>query len=59
MKTAKIHSNAIRILLKKQEIATLDELKVALGTNAPATVFRKLKELDVCTTQNQVLFAAV
>ena len=50
MKTAKIHSNAIRILLKKQEIATLDELKVALGTNAPATVFRKLRELGYCTS---------
>ena len=50
MKTARIHSNAIRILLKKQEIATLDELKVALGTNAPATVFRKLKELEYRTS---------
>jgi len=32
-------------LLKKQRVATLDELKVALGTKVTVTVFRKLKAL--------------
>ena len=50
MKTAKIDSIAIRTLLKRQKTATLDELKVALGTPAPATVFRKLGELGYRTS---------
>lgn len=50
MKPTKIDSNTIRTLLRQQKIATLDELKVALGTNAPATVFRKLGELGYRTS---------
>ncbi len=50
MKTTKIHSSAINTLLNREKIATLDELKIALNTNAPATVFRKLGELGYHTS---------
>lgn len=50
MNTTKIHSNAINTWLRHKQIATFDELKVALGTNAPATVFRKLGELGYRTS---------
>lgn len=50
MKTTRIHSHAISALLRQQKIATLDELKVVLDTNAPATVFRKLGELGYRTS---------
>ena len=33
-------------LLRQRKIATMDDLKEALGTSADATVFRKLAELD-------------
>lgn len=39
-------SDRVLKLLRKQRIATLDELKAALGTNATMTVFRKLKQLE-------------
>lgn len=45
-----IHSSAISTLLRAQKIATPDELKVALDTNAPATAFRKLGELGYRTS---------
>ena len=38
-------------LFAKQTIATMDELKKTVGTVADLTVFRKLKELDYCTSQ--------
>ena len=50
MKMTRIHSRAISTLLSAQKIATLDELKVALDTKAPATVFRKLGELGYRTS---------
>jgi len=50
MNTTQFDARTIRTLLKKQKIATLDELKAALGTNAPATVFRKLSELSYRTS---------
>ncbi len=50
MKTTRIHSSAINTLLRVQKIATLDELKAALDTKAPATVFRKLGELGYRTS---------
>lgn len=37
-------------LLKKQRVATLDDLKDALGTNVTVTVFRKLKALAYRTS---------
>jgi len=50
MKTTTISSMAINTLLKQSKIATMDELKLALNTHAPATVFRKLNELDYLTS---------
>ena len=50
MNTEKFSSNAINLLLNQKKIATMDELKLALNTQAPATVFRKLKELDYLTS---------
>lgn len=37
-------------LLRQRKIATIDELKEALGTSAAATVFRKLGEVDYRTS---------
>ena len=42
--------DAIRLLLKRQKIATLAELKVSLGSSATMTVFRKLKALGYRTS---------
>jgi len=50
MKPTIISSNAIKTLLKQNKTATMDELKTALDTRAPATVFRKLKELGYLTS---------
>jgi len=38
-------AEVLRRLLQGQRIATMDQLKQALGTDSDATVFRKLKEL--------------
>ena len=46
MMTQRYSTQALSKLLKKKKIATMDELKQALGTNADATVFRKLKLLS-------------
>src|SRR2546422_5523141 len=40
----------LRSLLLRNQIATLDELKQALGTSVDVTVFRKLKPLDYLTS---------
>jgi len=50
MRTTKIDSQAVRKLLKRQSVATFAELKVVLGTTAPMTVFRKLRELGYKTS---------
>jgi hypothetical protein len=42
--------DAIRLLLQRQKIATLAELKVSLGSSATMTVFRKLKALGYRTS---------
>jgi hypothetical protein len=44
------HSDELRSLLLRGKIATLDELKQALGTSVDVTVFRKLKPLDYLTS---------
>jgi hypothetical protein len=46
MKTENAGLEFIRELLNVNKIATLDQLKVALGTSSTMTVFRKLKALD-------------
>lgn len=45
MRPTEYSSNALRALLRKQRIATLPELREALGASARRTVFRKLAEL--------------
>ena len=42
MKTERFHAKVLEKLLGKQKIATLAELKAALGTDVDVTVFRKL-----------------
>jgi hypothetical protein len=46
MRPLSFHSDALRTLQRRNKIATLDELKQALGTPVDVTVFRKLKPLD-------------
>jgi len=45
MATRRFHAEALRELLRRQKIATMGELKEALGSRVDLTVFRKLKEL--------------
>ncbi len=44
------HAEIMRELLLRQRIATMEELKQALGTDADLTVLRKLKELSYHTS---------
>jgi hypothetical protein len=44
------HSEALRQVILHNRIATLPELKQALGTSVDITVFRKLKQLDYLTS---------
>ena len=46
MRTPSFLSDDLRKVLRSKSIATLPELKLALGTTVDATVFRKLKELS-------------
>lgn len=46
MMTQRYRTEVLANLLKKKKIAKMSELKQALGTNADATVFRKLKQLS-------------
>jgi hypothetical protein len=50
MRPVAFRSHALRTLLLRRKIATLDELKQALGTSVDVTVFRKLKPLDYLTS---------
>jgi hypothetical protein len=50
MRPLSFHSDELRSLLLRNQIATLDELKQALGTSVDVTVFRKLKPLDCLTS---------
>ena len=50
MRPNSFHSEVLRTLLLQRKIATLDELKQALGTSATMTVFRKLKLLGYLTS---------
>ena len=45
MRTPHYRTEALIDLFRKQTVATLAELKQALGTRAPMTVFRKLKQI--------------
>ena len=50
MRPASFSSDALRALLLRDKVATLPDLKRALGTDVNVTVFRKLKELDYLTS---------
>ncbi|MGH9304819.1 MAG: hypothetical protein ACRDZ5_10465 [Acidimicrobiales bacterium] len=50
MRPASYHAEALISLLRQRKIATMDDLKQALGTGADATVFRKLAGLDYKTS---------
>jgi DNA-binding transcriptional regulator YhcF (GntR family) len=50
MRPNSFHSDVLRSLLVRKKVATLDELKQALGTSSTMTVFRKLKTLDYLTS---------
>ena len=50
MRPLSFRPDALRMLLRRNKIATLDELKRALGTPVDVTVFRKLRPLDYLTS---------
>jgi hypothetical protein len=50
MRSLSFRPDALRTLLLRRKIATLDELKQALGTPVDVTVFRKLKPLGYLTS---------
>lgn len=50
MRPERYHPEALVRLLRQRKIATMVELKQALGTEADATVFRKLAELSYRTS---------
>jgi hypothetical protein len=50
MRPPSFSSDVLRKLLLRDKIATLPDLKRALGTEVDLTVFRKLKELDYLTS---------
>jgi len=50
MRPLSFRSDELRSLLLRSKIATLEELKQALGTSVDVTVFRKLKLLDYLTS---------
>ena len=50
MRTSKFHSKDLVTWLKRNKIATIDELKGALGTDVNITVYRKLKEVSYHTS---------
>ena len=50
MRPTVFSADVLRRFLRKNRIATLPQLKHLLGTEAPITVFRKLKELSYRTS---------
>ena len=50
MRPLSFRADDLRELLLRNKIATVDELKQALGTTVDVTVFRKLKLLDYLTS---------
>ena len=50
MKTTSFSVEPLLSLLKKQKIATISELKEALGSDCSMTIFRKLRELEYITS---------
>lgn len=50
MRTKTFDADSIKLYLKTNKIATIDELKTVLGTKVNMTVIRKLKELSYHTS---------
>ena len=50
MKTATYDAQVIEVFLRRQKIATIEDLKKVLGTDVRVTVFRKLQELSYRTS---------
>jgi hypothetical protein len=50
MKRESFHADDLARVLRRSKIATMPELKEALGTDVDVTVFRKLKQLDYRTS---------
>ena len=50
MRTESFHAEDLAQALRRSKIATMDELKKALGTSVDVTVFRKLKQLEYRTS---------
>lgn len=50
MRTAIFSNNPLKALLERDKVATMDDLKSALDTLAPITVYRKLSELGYLTS---------
>src|SRR6266550_9455003 len=50
MRPLSFRSDTLRAFLLRNQIATLGELKHALGTSVDVTVFRKLKPMDYITS---------
>ena len=50
MRTESFHADALAKVLRRCKIATMPELKRALGTEVDVTVFRKLKQLAYRTS---------
>ena len=46
MRTEEFHAEDLTKLLRKRKVATIVQLKQALGTDVDMTVFRKLKQMD-------------
>ena len=50
MRSQRFRADSLVALLRKQEIATMEEMKAALGSPVDLTVFRKLREVEYCTS---------
>ena len=45
MRPIQFHADSLVTLLRRERIATIDQLKATLGTSVDMTVFRKLREV--------------
>lgn len=50
MRPARFHADVLRRALRREKIATIDQLKAALGTVVDMTVFRKLRQIAYHTS---------
>ena len=50
MKLEQYASKTLKNMLNRQKVGTIEEMKIALGTTINRTIFRKLEQLDYCTS---------